>query len=725
MATVTKDFRVKNGLIVEGTSGTINGNNILTTANDTDDLGEGSNLYFTDARAKSSAANLLTNATLTNITISGDGDGLVITAENGVADSDTDDLTEGSTNLYFTNARAISAIEGASSLTLTGGLTLSGNPTTSLQAATKQYVDNAVSTGVGDIDSDDVPEGSTNLYYTTSRAQSDAASLLTGANLTNIQITGDGNGLTITAENGVSDSTTDDLTEGSSNLYFTDARAQAAVAQDITDAVDAIDTDVIEEGSTNLYFTDARAQAAVAQDIQDAVNALDTDDIEEGSTNLYFTDQRALDATASAYDAAGSADAAQAAAEGYADGLATNYEAAGSVSTHSDLTTGVHGVSGDVVGTSDSQTLSNKTMGDDLLMDGNQVSGLGTPTQADHAATKGYVDTAVAGLNWKDSVNLLADANVDISGDLVGLVIDGHDALDITDVDYRILLTAQSTDSENGIYELYESSGELLARRPADADSFTELVDASVMVKEGTTYGTSSWVQSNHYLTDFTGQDWVQFAGSGLYSAGNGLVINGNEFAIDTTITATRTFVTDSIDAIDTDAIEEGSTNLYFTDARAQAAVAQDITDAIDAIDTDDIEEGSSNLYFTDQRAVDALEAVVPNFTEVDINSVATQVAATINLSDTNQTAAYSFDSGSYRSAKFVVKAAYGTHTEVSEILVTLDTSDNIAITEYAIVSTNGNLVDVTAGINGTDVEILATAGTANTDVTVVGTLIA
>ena len=83
------------------------------------------------------------------------------------------------------------------------------------------------------------------------------------------------------------------------------------------------------------------------------------------------------------------------------------------------------------------------------------------------------------------------------------------------------------------------------------------------------------------------------------------------------------------------------------------------------------------------------------------------------------------FAKADYRSAKLLVKAAYGVHTEISEILVTLDTADNIAITEYAIVSTNGSLITVTAGINGANVEILVTAGTANTDVTVVGTLVA
>ena len=77
---------------------------------DTDDIAEGTAQYFTDSRAKTSAADLLTGATLSNITITGTGAGLTITAENGVAGSTTDDLTDGSTNLYFQDERAFDAV---------------------------------------------------------------------------------------------------------------------------------------------------------------------------------------------------------------------------------------------------------------------------------------------------------------------------------------------------------------------------------------------------------------------------------------------------------------------------------------------------------------------------------------------------------------------------------------------------------------------------------------
>lgn len=141
---------------------------------------------------------------------------------------------------------------------------------------------------------------------------------------------------------------------------------------------------------------------------------------------------------------------------------------------------------------------------------------------------------------------------------------------------------------------------------------------------------------------------------------------------------------------------------------------------------TDDVAEGGSptNLYFTSQRAVDALQAVVPDFTAVEINNISKQVAATVSLTDTNATTAFSWAKADYRAAKFLVKFAYSTHTEVSEVLLTLDTSDNIGITEYAVVTTNGSLGDVTADISGSDVRIRVTAGTATTTCHVVGTLI-
>ena len=88
--------------------------------------------------------------------------------------------------------------------TLTGDLTLSGAPTNNLHAATKAYVDSAVSNGTGALDTDSIPEGSSNLYYTDARADVRATLRINAA-------------------------TTDNIDEGSSNLYFTNARARTEI----------------------------------------------------------------------------------------------------------------------------------------------------------------------------------------------------------------------------------------------------------------------------------------------------------------------------------------------------------------------------------------------------------------------------------------------------------------------------------------------------------------
>ena len=69
---------------------------------------------------------------------------------------------------------------------------------------------------------------------------------------------------------------TDDLSEGTTNLYYTNARADARIS--------AADTDDLSEGLTNLYYTDARFDTRFT--------AKSTTNLSEG-TNLYYTNARA------------------------------------------------------------------------------------------------------------------------------------------------------------------------------------------------------------------------------------------------------------------------------------------------------------------------------------------------------------------------------------------------------------------------------------------------
>lgn len=186
--------------------------------------------------------------------------------------------------------------------------------------------------------------------------------------------------------------------------------------------------------------------------------------------------------------------------------------------------------------------------GADVSLNTHKITNLAAPVDPNDATNKAYVDNAVSGLTWKESAHLLADTNIALTGTGGTLVIDGHAALDSTDAGYRILLIGQSTASENGIYEYTESGGVYTLVRPQDADTYQELVGASIFIKEGTLYANTGWVQSSHYLTDFNNQDWVQFSGAGAYSAGSGLTQSGTTFNVETA-NATRIVVNaDNID---------------------------------------------------------------------------------------------------------------------------------------------------------------------------------
>ena len=199
-----------------------------------------------------------------------------------------------------------------------------------------------------------------------------------------------------------------------------------------------------------------------------------------------------------------------------------------------------------------------------------------------------------------------------------------------------------------------------------------------------------------------------------------------------------------TIAALDTDDVAEGS-NLYYTAARAKAEAATllanatktNITITKDGSDnltitaengvadstTSDLAEGS-NLYFTNARAVSALEAVTPDFPAVEIANIAKQVAAEATVATASTNTAVLWAKADYRAAEFLVKIANGTHTEVSKVILTLDTSDNVAVTEYAMVGTNGSLGSVSADVSGSDVRLRVTTDNNNSTVAVVGTLL-
>ena len=571
-------------------------------------------------------------------------------------------------------------------------------------------------------------------------------------------------------------------------------------------------TVVKRDGSGN--FAAGEITADIVGDVTGTVSSLsnhDTDDLSEGSSNKYFTDGRAVTANTGLWDTIGAAADAEAdailAAQQYTDGEIQDEVTARDAA----ILLAKNDAIADAA--SDATTKANAALADANSYTDDEISAEVTRSNnyADAAAlqaennAKTYADGLSSGLNWKQAVHLLYDAAIPVlSGSGASqLIIDGHDPLGDADSGYRVLITQSSN---AGIYVFNSTGGNWTLTRTEDADAFAELVGAAVFVMEGTNYGSTAWVQAEHYLSSFSGQSWTQFSGQGTYLAGNGLELDGTTFSIDTTITATKSYadgvaadaedaaiahtdareiaitsayegyangvaltaeqnanvytdgkiadevedrndaINNAINALTTTDIEEG-TNLYYTAARAKAEAATLLANAtktnivitkdgsdnltitaengVADSDTDDLAEGSTNLYFTNARAVSALEAVIPDFDAIDIASVAKQVAATHPVPTASTHTAFAWPHASYRSAEFLVKIAYGTHTDVSKVILTLDTSNNIAITEYAMVGTNGSLGSVSADIDGSNARLRVTTGNNNSTVLVVGTLLA
>lgn len=162
-----------------------------------------------------------------------------------------------------------------------------------------------------------------------------------------------------------------------------------------------------------------------------------------------------------------------------------------------------------------------------------KITGLGNPTDDQDAATKYYVDQAVQGLTWKAAANLLSVVNVALTGSTGTLNIDTYGALTSAESGYRIVLTNQTTATEEGIYVYNDNGTSYTLTRSTDANPYTELIGATIYIQEGTTKAGTSWSQQNHYLTSFAGQDWVQISGVGIYTAGNGIAITDNVISAD------------------------------------------------------------------------------------------------------------------------------------------------------------------------------------------------
>ena len=237
---------------------------------DTGDLAEGSNLYFTNERVDDRINALITAST--GITKVYDDTANTYTLSVTQSDINTDNVTEGSSNLFTTAART------RTHFTYGNGIALAGSGELSVTQS--------------QISTDNVTEGSTNLFTTAARTRTH---FTYGTGITHSSGT-----LSVTQ----SDINTDNVTEGSTNLFTTPARTRShfTYGQGIginsasgTIGIDfaEFDTDDLVEGTSKLFFTNTRADNRIALQVGANLDlsSKSTTNLSEG-TNQYYTEAR-------------------------------------------------------------------------------------------------------------------------------------------------------------------------------------------------------------------------------------------------------------------------------------------------------------------------------------------------------------------------------------------------------------------------------------------------
>ena len=162
MATVVKDFKVKNGLIVEGSTATVNNFDVLTKKQTDQDYivgligGTSTSANTANTVVKRDGSGDFAAGTIT-ASITGNVTGNVTGTVSSLSNHDTADLAEG-TNLYFSNARALAAtasaydVSGAAAAAQSAAISAAASDATSKAnaaqaaaiASSSSYTDNAV-----------------------------------------------------------------------------------------------------------------------------------------------------------------------------------------------------------------------------------------------------------------------------------------------------------------------------------------------------------------------------------------------------------------------------------------------------------------------------------------------------------------------------------------------------------------------------------------------------
>ena len=176
------------------------------------------------------------------------------------------------------------------------------------------------------------------------------------------------------------------------------------------------------------------------------------------------------------------------------------------------------------------------------------------PVSALQLATKQYVDAVAEGLHvhascaaaTTNTLATLTGGTVTYNNGTAGVgatltlsvaltTLDGYTLLNGD----RVLIKNEVASANNGIYTW--ATGGLVLTRATDFDTAVEMASGDfTFISYGTLYGSTGWVQTDPVTVVGTSPvTWIQFSGSGAYTAGTGLTLTGTQFSItNTAVTA-------------------------------------------------------------------------------------------------------------------------------------------------------------------------------------------
>ena len=260
---------------------------INSTTIDTDTLLEGTNLFYTDERVDDRVSTLLIGGNNITTVYDDAANTLTINGQPGYTDSDVD------ARIAATSVDALSDVDITTSAPTSGQALIWDNANSKFipgDSFSQSDFDSAFTAK----DTDALSEGSTNLYYTDARADTRATLRITAAdigNLNNVSGTSPSNGDFLLYDSGASEFAP--VAFATEVNTYADARISVASIQDLSD-VDGVDTpangDTLVYDGTDFGFVNFNSETNSLFDTRFATKS--TTDLAEG-TNLYYTDARA------------------------------------------------------------------------------------------------------------------------------------------------------------------------------------------------------------------------------------------------------------------------------------------------------------------------------------------------------------------------------------------------------------------------------------------------